>query len=169
MEPPGVPKETLQGAKTMRAELLIQTNKKPIIKCVKVCHNINLTLDTTVSSTWNIHVCLHLQHAATLDISNIVRCINPNTDVLEQLNMYIHEEIEQLSDYIQQCLKLILNKRGTCYTYNSPFLTIQFKKHGGNQIAIYKNVAHSTYTYMCYILVHWPGCIQSSQCHNTCP
>ena len=105
MEPPRVPKETLQRAKTMRAELLIQTNKKGIIKCVKVCHNVNLTLDTTVSSTQNIHVCLHLQHAATLDISNTVRCINPNTDVLEQLNMYIHEEVEQLYDCIQETLE----------------------------------------------------------------
>ena len=104
MEPPGVPEETLQRAKTMRAKLLIQTNKKWIIKHVKVCHNVNLTLDTTVSSTQNIHVCLHLQHAATLDISNTVRCIDPNTDVLEQLNMYIHEEVEQLYDYIQQTL-----------------------------------------------------------------
>ena len=81
MEPPGVPKETLQRAKTM------------IIKHVKICHNVNLTLDTTVSSTQNIHVHLHLQHAATLDISNTVRCINPNIDILEQLNMYIHEEV----------------------------------------------------------------------------
>ena len=47
-------------------------------------------------------MCLHLQHAATLDISNTVRCIDPNTDILEQLNMYIHEEVEQLYDYIQQ-------------------------------------------------------------------
>ena len=104
MEPPRVPEETLQRAKTMRAELFIQTNKKWIIKCVKVCHNVNLTLDTTVSSMQNIHVHLHLQHAVTLDISNTVRCINPNTDILEQLNMYIREEIEQLYDYIQQTL-----------------------------------------------------------------
>ena len=103
MEPPGVPKETLKRTKTMRAKLLIQTNKW-IIKFVKVCHNVNLTLDTTVSSVWNIHVCLHLQHAVTLDISNTVRCIDPNTDVLEQLNMYIHEEVEQLYDYIKQTL-----------------------------------------------------------------
>ena len=88
----------------MRVELLIQTNKKQIIKHVKVCHNINLTLDTTVSSMWNIHVQLYLQHAATLDISNTVRCINPNTDILEQLNMYIHEEVKQLYNYIQQTL-----------------------------------------------------------------
>ena len=94
MAPPGIPKETLQRAKTMRAELLIQTYKKQIIKHVKACHNVLLTLETTVSSTQNIHVCLHLQHAATLDISNTVRCINPNTDVLEQLNMYIHEEVD---------------------------------------------------------------------------
>ena len=38
MEPPGAPEETLQRAKTMRAELLIQTNKKQIIKHVKVYH-----------------------------------------------------------------------------------------------------------------------------------
>ena len=88
----------------MRAELLIQTNKKQIIKCVKVCHNVNLTLDTTVSSMWNIHVCLHLQHTATLDISNTVRCIDIDTDILGQLNTYIHEEVEQLYDYIQQTL-----------------------------------------------------------------
>ena len=60
MEPPGAPKETLQRAETMRAELLIQTNKKWIIKCVKVWHNVNLTLDTTVSSMQNIHV--HSRH-----------------------------------------------------------------------------------------------------------
>ena len=104
MEPPGIPKETLQRAKTMRAKLLIQRNKKQIIKHVKICHNIILTLKTTVSSVWNIHVHLHLQHAATLDISNTVRCIIPNTDVLEQLNMHIHDEVEQLYDYIQQTL-----------------------------------------------------------------
>ena len=57
-----------------------------------------------VLNAWSIHVHLHLQHAATLDISNTVRCIDPNTDVLEQLNMYIHEEVEQLYDYIQQTL-----------------------------------------------------------------
>ena len=104
MEPPGVPEETLHRAKTMRAKLLIQTNKKQIIKHVKVCHNVNLTLDTTVSSMQSIHVHLHLQHAAILDISNTVRCINPNTEILEQLNTYIHEEVEQLYDYIQQTL-----------------------------------------------------------------
>ena len=104
MEPPGVPEETLQIAKTMRAQLLIQTNKKWIIKHVKICHNVNLTLDTTLSSIQNIHMHLHLQHAVTLDISNTVRCIDPNTDILEQLNMYIHEEVEQLYDYIQQAL-----------------------------------------------------------------
>ena len=105
MEPSGVPKETLKKARTMRAELLIQTNKMQIIKHVKVCHNVNLTLDTSVSSMQNIYVCLHLQHAATLDVLNTVRCIDPNTDTLEQLNMYIHEEIEQLYDYIQQTLQ----------------------------------------------------------------
>ena len=89
----------------MRAELLIWTNKEWIIKHVKVCYKVNLTLNTTVSSMQNIHVCLHLQHAATLEISNTVRCIDPNTDVLEQLNMYIHEEVEQLYDYIQQTLE----------------------------------------------------------------
>ena len=88
MEPLGVPKETLQRAKTMRAKLLIQTNKKQIIKCVKVCHNVNITLDAAVSSMWNLHVHLHLQHAATLDILNTVRCIDPSTYILEQLNMY---------------------------------------------------------------------------------
>ena len=36
---------------------------------------------------------------------NTVRCIDPNIDILEQLNMYIHEEIEQLYDYIQQTLQ----------------------------------------------------------------
>ena len=56
MEPSGVPKETLKKARTMRAELLIQTNKMQIVKCVKVCHNVSLTLDTTVSSMQNIHV-----------------------------------------------------------------------------------------------------------------
>ena len=40
----------------------------------------------------------------TLDMSNTVRCVDPNTDILEQLNMYIYEEIEQLYDYIQQTL-----------------------------------------------------------------
>ena len=104
MEPLGIPEETLQRAKTMRAKLLIQTNREQIIKHVIVCHNVNLTLDTTVSSIQNLHVCLHLQHAATLDISNTARCIDPNTDVLEQLNIYIHEEVEQLYDYIQQTL-----------------------------------------------------------------
>ena len=104
MEPPGIPEETLQRAKTMRAELLIQTNREQIIKRVKVCHNVNLTLDTTISSIQNLHMHLHLQHAGTLDISNTVRCIDPNTDVLEQLNIYIHEEVEQLYDYIQQTL-----------------------------------------------------------------
>ena len=105
MEPSGVPEETPKKARIVRAELLIQTNKMQIIKHVKVCHNVNLTLDTSVSSMQNIHVHLHLQHAATLDILNTVRCIDPNTDILEQLNMYIHEEIEQLYDYIQQTLQ----------------------------------------------------------------
>ena len=95
MKPPGIPKETLQKAKTMRAELLIQTKRKQLIKCTKVCHNILLTLETSMSTAQNIHVHLHLQHATMLDMSNIVKCINPNTDVLEQLNTYIHEEIEQ--------------------------------------------------------------------------
>ena len=49
----------------------------------------------------NIHVHLHLQHALTSDVLNSVRCMDPNTDVLEQLNMYIHEEIEHLYDHIQ--------------------------------------------------------------------
>ena len=31
--------------------------------------------------------------------------MDPNTDVLEQLNMYIHEEIEQLYNYIQHTLE----------------------------------------------------------------
>ena len=104
MEPSGVPKETLQKAKTMRAELLIQTNRKQLIKHAKVCHNVLLTLETTMSTTQNVHVHLHLQHATTLDISNTVKCIDPNTDVLEQINTYIHEEIEQLYDDVQQTL-----------------------------------------------------------------
>ena len=96
----------------MRAELLIQMNKMQIIKCIKVCHNVNLTLVTSVTLTQNIHLCLHLQHAATLDISNTVRCVDPNRDILGQLNMYIHEEIEQLYDYIQQTLE---NQQVICH------------------------------------------------------
>ena len=111
-EPPEVPEETLKRVRRMRAELCIQTNKMWIIRHVKVCHNVNLTIDTSISSTQNIHVCLHLQHAATSDISNTVRCIDPNTDILEQLNMYIHEEIEQLYNYIQQTLE---NQQVVCY------------------------------------------------------
>ena len=112
MEPPGIPDETLKKAKRMRAELLIQTNKMQIIKCIKLCHNINLDLDTSVTSTQSIHVQLHLQHATTSDVSNTVKCVDPNTDILEQLNMYIHEEIEQLYDYIQQKLG---NQQVVCY------------------------------------------------------
>ena len=157
-----------------------------IIKHVKVCHNINLTLDTSVASTQNIHVHLHLQHATTLDILNTVRCIDPNTDILEQLNMYIHEEIEQLYDYIQQTLQghqvvchicgqtshhaqvTKIKERVLSYLWFS-ILTIQFKKHGGNQIAIHKDAAHRVYTYTCYTPVYWLGLIQPSQCHNTGP
>ena len=102
MEHPGIPNETLKKAKRMRAELLIQTNKMQIIKLIKLCHNINLNLDTSVTSTQSIHACLHLEHATTSDLSNTIKCVDPNTDVLEQLNMHIHEEIEQLYDYIQQ-------------------------------------------------------------------
>ena len=78
----------------MRAKLFIRTNKMQIIKHVKLYHNINLSLNTSVASTQSIHVCLHLQHAITSDVSNTVRCMDPNTDFLEQLNMYIHEEVE---------------------------------------------------------------------------
>ena len=46
----------------------IQTSKMWIIKLVKICHNVNLTLEKTVFSMQNIHVHLHLQHAVTLDI-----------------------------------------------------------------------------------------------------
>ena len=112
MEPPGVPKEILQRAKIMRAELFIQMNKMQIIKGVKVCHNVNLTLNTSVTLTQNIHVHLHLQHAATSDISNTVKCMYPNTDILEQLNMYIHEETEQLYNYVQQTLE---NQQVICH------------------------------------------------------
>ena len=62
--------------------------------------------------TQNIHVCLHLQYATTSDISNTVKCVDPNTDVLEQLNMYIQEEIEQLYNYIQQTLE---NQQVICH------------------------------------------------------
>ena len=114
----------------MRAELLIQTNREQIIKHVKVCHNVNLTLDTTVSSIQNLHVHLHLQHAATLDISNTVRCIDPNRDVLEQLNIYIHEEVEQLYDYIQQTLggqQVICH---ICGQTSHQYLNFSFLKEG---------------------------------------
>ena len=89
-----------QKAERMRAELLIQTNKPQIIEHIKLCHNVNLDLNTPVASTQNIHVHLHLQHASTSNVLNIVKCKDPNTDILEQLNMYIHEEIEQLYNYI---------------------------------------------------------------------
>ena len=112
MEPPGIPDETLEKAKRMRAKLLIQTNKMQIIKHVKLCHNINLNLNTSVASTQSIHVCLHLQHAITSDVSNTVKCVDPNTDILEQLNMYIHEEVEQLYDYIQHTSA---NQQVVCY------------------------------------------------------
>ena len=101
MEPLGIPDKTLKKAKRMRAELLIQTNKMQIIECIELCHNVNLSLNISVASTQSIHIHLHLQHAITSDVSNTVRCVDPNADVLEQLNMYIHEEVEQLYDYIQ--------------------------------------------------------------------
>ena len=104
MEPSGVYKETLIKAKIMRAELLTQTKKAHIIRCVKIGHNINLSIHTSLSQTHNICVCLHMQHVATSDILNTVKCINPNTDVLQQLDKFIHKEIKQLHDYIVHTL-----------------------------------------------------------------
>ena len=101
----------------MRAELLIQTDKAQIIRWIKICHNINLDVDTSMSPTQNVHVCLQMQHAATWDILNTVQCINPNTDVLQQLNDYIHEEIEQLYDYI---LHTLGNHHIVCYICRQP-------------------------------------------------
>ena len=112
MEPFRVPDEILKKAKRMRAELLIQTNKPQIIECIKLCHNINLDLNTSVASTQNIHVHLHLQHASTSDVLNVVKCMDPNTDILEQLNMYIYEEIGQLYNYIQHTSE---NQQVVCY------------------------------------------------------
>ena len=56
MEPPGIPAEVLDKAKMMRAELLIQTNKSQIIRRVKICHNINLDIDTSMSPAQNVCV-----------------------------------------------------------------------------------------------------------------
>ena len=50
MEPPGISKETLIKAKTMRAELLIQTNEAQIVRHVKICRNINLSIHTSLSN-----------------------------------------------------------------------------------------------------------------------
>ena len=117
MEHPGVSEETLKRAKRMKAELLIQTNKMRIIKRVKLCHNVNLTLDTTITSMQTIHVHLHLQHAATSDVLNTMWCIDPDTDILQQLDNYIHEEIEQLYDYI---LHTLGNHHVVCYICGQP-------------------------------------------------
>ena len=65
-----------------------------------------------MSPTQNVHVCLQMQHAATLDVLNTVWCIDPDTDILQQLNDYIHEEIEQLYDYI---LHTLGNHHVVCY------------------------------------------------------
>ena len=117
MEPSGVPTKTLTKAKTMRAELLIQTNKAWIIRWTKIYHNVNLDIDTSMSPTQNVCVCMHMQHVATSDVLNTLQCMDSNTDILQQLNDYIHEEIEQLYDYI---LHTLGNHHVVCYICGQP-------------------------------------------------
>ena len=107
----------LTKAETMREELLIQTSKAQIIRQMKICHNINLDINTSMSPTQNVCVCLDMQHAATSDVLNTVQCMDPNTDILQQLNNYIHEEIEQLYDYI---LHKLGNHHVVCHICRQP-------------------------------------------------
>ena len=171
MEPPGVPEETLIKAKTMRAELLIQTNKATDNQTVKICHNINLSIHTSLSQTHNIHVHLHMQRVATSDVLNTVKCINPNTDILQQLDEIIHGEIKQLHDYTVHTLEV--NK--LCATYLDRLHTLlkierkvvlhysgnpcTCKKYGGSRVAIYKDVTHGLNTYTCHTPIYWIGLV----------
>ena len=56
MEPPNIPKVNLQKAKLMKAELLIQTHKDQLIKCVKQLHNMDLSIQTSTTEVSSLHV-----------------------------------------------------------------------------------------------------------------
>ena len=88
----------------MRAELLIQTHRAHVVQSVKDCNNINLSTFTSISPNQNICVHLHMQHCVTSDMLNTVRSLDFNSDILQQLDEYIHEEIEHLHDLIMETM-----------------------------------------------------------------
>ena len=99
-------KATLKGSNALsRCSIAWMTfwflSSRPTLSSI---HSINLSIHTSLSQTHNICMHLHMQHVATPDILNTVKCINPNTDILQQLDEIIHKEIKQLHDYIVHTL-----------------------------------------------------------------
>ena len=104
MEPPNIPKVNLQKAKLMKAELLIQTHKDQLIKCVKQLHNMDLSIQTSTTEVSSLHVWLHLKHITTQEQSNMVKCLGPGDDILECLEDHVYDEIMEINTHVLDIL-----------------------------------------------------------------
>ena len=100
--PENVPDETLLQAKVVRAQLLIKTNTRNIVREVRQIHMIDLEIRTMQIGEFELMVQLDLEDRLTGKSLVTIGHFRPTGDVLTKLQQRIDTDIDTLYRIIQE-------------------------------------------------------------------